>query len=308
LLTDEQLSHSARYVLETLPAPEAGKALRQALGRTSGTLQVGIINSLAMRHDSAAVPDLEKLLSSPDLSVAVASAEALGRIGGSSALSRLQSSVSTSDGALHQAEADALLMCARTLLDSGQLAKALKVFSALYASEKDRQIRAATFVGMLQASGKRALPLELDAIRNGDTISQPVALHLAAQLPGVEATKALAALAADAKLPVQLALIDCLVQRGDPAASPTVVALANSPDAIVRLAAIAALGKTGDEPAVRLLAEKAASSNSSERNAARQSLLDINHGAVTERMVALLQSASPQMKSELIRALGGRGD
>lgn len=308
LLTDEELSHSARYVLETLPAPEASKALRQALARTSGALKVGIINSLAIRHDSAAVSDLEKLLSSPDQPVAVASAQALGRIGGSSALSQLQSSASASNGALHQAEADALLTCARNLLDSGHEAKALKVFSALYTSEKAQQIREAAFAGMLQASGKSALPSVVDAIRDGDAASQPIALHLAAQLPGIEATKALAALAADAKLPVQLALIDCLAQRGDPAALPVVVALAKSPDATVRMAAIAALGKTGDESAVQLLAEKAASSDGAERNTARQSLLDLNHGAVTERIVALLESASPQMKSELIRALGGRGD
>ena len=41
LLADPELSHSARYALESMPAPEAGLALLQALDRTIGTAQDG---------------------------------------------------------------------------------------------------------------------------------------------------------------------------------------------------------------------------------------------------------------------------
>ena len=37
LLEDEQLSHSARYALESMPYAKAGQALTDALGKTSGT-------------------------------------------------------------------------------------------------------------------------------------------------------------------------------------------------------------------------------------------------------------------------------
>ena len=40
LLTDEQLSQSARYALESMPGPEAGDALIAALAQTSGLLKV----------------------------------------------------------------------------------------------------------------------------------------------------------------------------------------------------------------------------------------------------------------------------
>ena len=36
LLPDKDLSHMARYALERIPAPEAAKALRDALAKTSG--------------------------------------------------------------------------------------------------------------------------------------------------------------------------------------------------------------------------------------------------------------------------------
>jgi len=40
LLTSEELSHMARYALERIPAPEAGRALRVALLMTKGELRL----------------------------------------------------------------------------------------------------------------------------------------------------------------------------------------------------------------------------------------------------------------------------
>ena len=70
LLTDEQLSHSARYALESMPTPKAGQALADALGKTSGPTQVGIIMSLGFRHETRAVPGLAKLLTDQDTQAA----------------------------------------------------------------------------------------------------------------------------------------------------------------------------------------------------------------------------------------------
>src|SRR5262249_16026756 len=48
LLTDDQLSHSARYALESMPVAEVDAALLNALEKTHGLTQIGIINSLAV--------------------------------------------------------------------------------------------------------------------------------------------------------------------------------------------------------------------------------------------------------------------
>src|SRR5512140_2317964 len=58
LLTDEQLSHSARYVLESMRLPEAEAALLAALPKTSGQTQLGIICSLGVCAEPSAVPAL----------------------------------------------------------------------------------------------------------------------------------------------------------------------------------------------------------------------------------------------------------
>src|SRR5258706_2093217 len=46
LLTDEHLSHSARYALEPMQSPNAGAALTRAIDTATCPARVGIINSL----------------------------------------------------------------------------------------------------------------------------------------------------------------------------------------------------------------------------------------------------------------------
>ena len=70
LLSDEKLAHMARYALEPLPDPAADAALRDALGKLTGKLQVGVIDSLGVRRDEKAVDALVKLLGSPDPMIA----------------------------------------------------------------------------------------------------------------------------------------------------------------------------------------------------------------------------------------------
>src|SRR5277367_1204195 len=136
LLTNADLSVSARYVLESMPSSKAGRALIQALGKTCGALQTGIINSLAVRREPAAAGALGKLLASPEPSVAIAAAKALGAIGGSSALKSLQGSLAISTGPLHEADVGAILACAAQLAESGKTGAARKIYEQLYQGAK----------------------------------------------------------------------------------------------------------------------------------------------------------------------------
>ena len=85
LLGEERTSHAARYALEAMPCAEAGAALREAAGKTSGSIKAGLIDSLGWRRDRQAVPWLAPLLADADLTIASAAASALGRIGGQDA-------------------------------------------------------------------------------------------------------------------------------------------------------------------------------------------------------------------------------
>jgi HEAT repeat protein len=309
LLTDDQLSHSARYALESMPGPAAETALLQALGKTSGSNQIGIIDSLAVRRDPSAVPALGRLLSGTEINAACAAAMALGRIGGPQALKALRAVWSDSaSGALHEAEVDGLLACADQLLTEGRDSDALKIFKRLYDMGKTDGTRQAAFRGMILASGPRGISIMADAIAGNDGASQGAALQVAAQINGSEATRALANLLPKVRMPVQIALLECLDQRADPSALQAVAQMAGSTDPDVRLAAIRALGDLGDGSVAGLLAEKAALATGAEKSAARQALLDLRRGPVTPGLLAAFATAAPAVKQELIRAIGSRGD
>ncbi|HEV7923819.1 MAG TPA: HEAT repeat domain-containing protein [Verrucomicrobiae bacterium] len=309
LLTDEQLSHSARYALESMPGPEAEAALLQALAKTSGSNQIGVINSLAVGQDTVAVPALGKLLSGANTNVACAAAMALGRIGERQAIDALQGAWPHSlSGALRDAEFDGLMACANKLLTEGDRTAALKIFQSLSRFSKTEGARQAIFRGVILASDRGGISLMVQAIVGHDPAEQGAALQVAAQMEGSDATKALADLLPKVQVPVQIALLDCLDRRGDPSALQAVAKMADSSDPDVRLAAINALGDLGDGSVAVLLAGKAATAAGQEKIAARQALVNLRRGEVTLTLLKAFTTASAAVKPELIRALGDRGD
>jgi HEAT repeat protein len=305
LLADEQLSHSARYALESMPAPEASRALVEALGKTTGLTRIGLINSVGLRGETEAVPALAKLLAEPE--AASAAAQSLGKIGGPEALQALEGALPNSSGPSHGPVADALLACANRLLAAGERTNALAVFQRLYQPQEKEQIRLAAYRGMIRSAGDKALALSLTAIEGTGGPSQAAALQLVRELDDPAATKAFAALLPKSSTAVRIALIEGLSQRGDAAAAPAIAPLAASTDPAVRLAAINALGVLGDASAVAALAQAAAGTGA-EQKAARYALAQLRRGNVTEALLAQLTTATGATQVELVRALGARAE
>ena len=61
LLGDEKLADYARSALEIIADPAAGDALKKSLPALKGPLLAGAIDSLGVRREASAVPDLETL-------------------------------------------------------------------------------------------------------------------------------------------------------------------------------------------------------------------------------------------------------
>ncbi|HEV2390865.1 MAG TPA: HEAT repeat domain-containing protein [Verrucomicrobiae bacterium] len=308
LLTDNQLSHSARYALESMQFEEAGQALRDALPKTTGPIRIGIINSLGVRAEGWAVPVLAGQLADPDPAVGCAAAAALGRIGNPEALWALENLANNSSGALHGAAVDALLHCADRLLALGQNSRALRIFSRVYDHELSDTIRVAAYGGMIRSSGSRGLKLMIWGIKGRRGPEQAAALQLVREIQVGSATLSLANLLPRLDTSVQIALIDGLSQRGDPDAAPAIAALTGSAAPDVHPAIIEALDVLGSASQVMLLSEFAASGTPEEQKAARQALLDLRRGPVKDALIGQLATANPGVQAELARALGGRGD
>jgi HEAT repeat protein len=143
LLEDSAVAHAARSTLETLPGPEATKALRDRLPRLEGLLKVGVIQSLGVRRDAAALPLLAAGLKSGDARTVSAAAAALGGIGTPKAAQTLQAFLPKTPEAARAAVADACLACAEQLLAAGETKPATALCEALDKSDPPVHVRQA---------------------------------------------------------------------------------------------------------------------------------------------------------------------
>jgi len=128
MLTVKETSDMARYALETNPANEAVKALRDAMKDAEGAALVGIIDSLGERRDRESVSAISKLVFIAEekyededkekvkekekqaKQVALAAINALGKIGGDEAAKTLAEARKTMNPEINRAATQALLL------------------------------------------------------------------------------------------------------------------------------------------------------------------------------------------------------
>jgi HEAT repeat protein len=149
LLADPELSHMARYALERIAEPQAGKALERQLGKVSGNLKAGIISSLGTRGQAGTsnpVSLLRPLLKDPDEATARAAAIALGCIGSADANKALASA--TRRPSLIPIFADSSLRCAEKLLADGHAREAKATYERLLKDKQSNLVRQAAERGL----------------------------------------------------------------------------------------------------------------------------------------------------------------
>jgi len=77
LLREPELAPLALRALERNPSPEAGRAIREVLGKSQGETRLAAVHATGIRRDEAAVSTLEGLLRSGDETLALAALSAL---------------------------------------------------------------------------------------------------------------------------------------------------------------------------------------------------------------------------------------
>ncbi|MGI8907226.1 MAG: HEAT repeat domain-containing protein, partial [Candidatus Sumerlaeaceae bacterium] len=311
LLPDKDLSHSARYVLESMQAPEAGKALQDALDKSEGLVKAGIIHSLGERGETAAATRLAPLLTYHDANVAAAAATVFARVGGERAADELFAALARAGNAdVRAAIADALVTTADRLLAAKKRKEALAIFEKLGATSMPDRLRKAAFVGMMSAADEgRALEMVAAALEGSDAPARQAALEFAREMntPRVAATLSeILSRSRDASL--QVAIIEAMRQRGDKTAAKVLIGMTENSDALVRSAAVTALGELGDSSCVPALVRASASNDESERRAAQQALVNLRNGDVTAALVQQLAASQGEARRAVVRALSVRGD
>ena len=310
LLTDEKLSHMARYALEPMPYAEAGRALREALANSGGEVKVGILNSLGVRGEADAVPALTGQLGDTDEAVAAAAALALGRVGTPAAAEALGDFLTSVRGTLRAAGAEAYLVCAERLVRAGQLGKAATICTELRAEEWPEHIRLGAFIGLLAADPESAVVRVVEAISGGDPGLRAAAIAAIATLEGYGVASRFADELPKLPAETQVLLIDVLAGRGDSSVSDALVAVGRGATSEeVRVSAARGLGAVGNVGSVVWLVELCtAGASRREREVARHSLVSLGIEGALSALIQHMASADARIRPQLIDVLVRRNE
>jgi HEAT repeat protein len=246
LLADKELSSLARFALEPMECPEAGKALREALGSAEGLVKVGMITSLGVRRDEEALPMLLALLNDSDDAIARAAAAAVGRIGTEGAADALLKMLHDYTGETFKgALAEGALAAGQRLEQNGKKEAAARVFAELMALTLPPNACAGAFYGLARTQPGEAPQYLLGALAGTDPLLRDIAARVIGETSGADTTKLYAEALPTLPGSGQAALLRSFAARNDPTAHAAVARALSSVDANVRKAAIQALATLG---------------------------------------------------------------
>lgn len=298
MLADERDSDLARLALEPAPGAEIDGLFLAALAKTSGRTRLALIDSIARRHLTAAVPALGKLLGDADAATAAAAAKALGSMTDLAAAAALQAVPEPSPAAVAAAK-----LAIAPKLGAGA---ALALLATVRDNAADPVNRAAAFRILLRLDPSAAATVA--ALDGADWTLKQVALEsvVASVAPGL--VPALSAKLAGWDAPTQSAAIAALARRGDAGATTAVAAATAHADATVRAAAIEGLGfLRGTRDTAALLAKVAAGSDANAAKAAKASLARLNGADVNAAILAGAESGESALRAVYLEQIALRG-
>lgn len=306
LLGDEQLASWARIALEAIPGDEVDEALREAMNSVDGRLLVGVINSIGVRGDAGAVDPLTDQLTNDDVMVASAAAAALGRIGNDAAADSLREALADGPEAIRSSVAEGCVLCAERFLSEGNAELAVSIYDEVRNADVPRPRILETTRGAILARGQDGIPLLIEQLRSPEKDLFQIALSTAREFPGDQIDEALA-LEVPAAEPERAALIVlAMADREETVVLPALLAAAADGPQPVRMAAIGALGRVGNESHLLPLLSVATDDDAELSQAARAALTQLPGDQVDSGIIALVSDSEGAAYRTLIEVIGER--
>lgn len=306
LLEDEGLAEIACLALSHYPST-ADKILRGALPGAKGRAAQAIAGVIGDRRDPAAVEVLAALAKAGDVAGADAAAMALGKIGTPEAASAL-AEMRAAQQPPRLPTLMGSLRCVERLASAGKIAEADSLCEQLLKPGYPRHVRRGALLARCGLTQGKPAALILASLSSGaDDLKGAVLAEVASIQDHGELGKVLAAMPG---LPVaeQALLVAALARMKADWVRPTVLKAASSNDDGLRLAALSALARVGDEGCVpALVGALAKAADARERAAALLALRDVPGDNSGEAILAAAQSADAKDKAELIGVLADRG-
>ncbi len=297
LLTDEKLSHMARYGLETIPDPSVDKAFRDALAQTQGRLLVGVISSIGVRRDIKAIEPLSGLLTHADADVAQAAARALGKIGTASAAKAIAQAVKTTPTRNQLAFYEGMFRCAEQLAAKGKESQAATLYQEMMNAQGLHQVRAGALRGTLLLKQEKGLALLKQSLHSDDYILTAAAIRTSLEMKNGKVTQALVDELARLEGDRLVMVIQALGKRGDVAALPALASLATKGSKDIRLAAVHSMAEFSTPQAIPTFLGMVNDNDKEIAELAQECLASVPGKEADAAVNAMLASADPAQKN-----------
>ena len=307
LVLQPATSEMARFALARIPGPAADQALRDDLGKSSGNIRIGIVESLAQRRDIKAVPALVSLSASDDRSTAEAAVAALADIADRQSLDALGALHGKASGTFARRVSEAWLKCADRAAAQGDKESALKVYKQLLVVRESPQVQAGALTGIASISGKAAVPTLAPEVESQDPGIQRTAIKLLGGIPGADVTALMQREFPKLSPTGKVRLLSALTERGDKSAQLLFAGAVKDPSMEVRAVALEGLGVLGDSSCIAILANVAATGQPADQMAARLGLNKLHGAGVDSALASAIAASKGKTKAELILAAGERG-
>jgi HEAT repeat protein len=306
LLPNPQLSSWARIALEAIPGEASDEALRNAANSLEGRLLVGMINSIGIRRDAKAVDSLTAKLHDADAEVASAAAVALGLIGNSDATKSLRDALAAAPANVRSAVAEGCVLCAERLHGEGNSLAAVEIYDQVRTSEVPTQRIIEATRGAILARGQDGIPLLIETFQLTDNRMFQLALGTVREFPGGDVDQALAAELARATPDRAALMIQAMADRPNTVVLAAVLKAAEQSDRQVRLSAINALRRVGDDSCLATLLQIAIADDQELAQTAQETLAELPGQNVDGKIVGLLSSAKEKTYLLLLQLIGQR--
>lgn len=315
LLLGPATTNAARFALEKIPGAESCAALVSALGKTIGTVRLGIISSLGARGSTSAVKPLVRLTGGNDPKTAVAAAVALGKIDNSEAVTALRGLLKKSTAPVKEAAAAGLLAGAERLERSDAVIDAAVLYDVVLTaypaapapSHGSAAIRLAAFRGKLSTAGRGGRELVLKALGGKELPFHSPAISMVPEFFDGAAIAEITSLFSGLPERSRVELAAVLAGYPNDKARDTLTTALEDASPLVRIEALRGLGLIGGGASVEKLAHAAAVSSGTEQAVARESLTRMKGRDIDRALTSLLASSSGDgLKAEFIRAIAER--
>ncbi|MBN2028843.1 HEAT repeat domain-containing protein [bacterium] len=316
---DSHLSNYARQALETNPDPSATTALTDALTSADDpVLKLGLLNSLGLRGDPSAVPQIIDALNDENEMIASAAATALSNIGGISSIEALSSMLETPSSPIYVKAAKGLVDIAQKMIATTDYARAASIFWFFYANANEAQaardpgapdisgIRAASVSGLIVCSPNDVVPRMAEFIQDEDPMVRAAVVNGASITPNLAPTEALVELLPALEPDTQVQILALAGDKGETSTISGITPLLNSDNETVCIAAIHALSEIGSEAAALALMEAAVMLEGDTRDAARQGLAVVTGTGVETFIQNQARSGNANTRVVAIPLLGKR--